>query len=270
MTDRESDPVLQRGAGQREPSGESSGSWGFDAAARLLDEARDSVAWVPPATLGAPARRDVSATAARLALLARRGLRVRVLCPDEVAGQQEYLALLDGFPSLAPRLSRHAWPEQLMVDERAAMLRARVGGRTAHGATGGVANGTASRTAPGAAGGTAGGAPGSPDVALVVRAQPVVTTLAAVFHAEWDAAVPLPEPVPDESRLASEPARRILDLLGAGYRDAAAASELGLSIRTYRRHVAELMSELSADSRFQAGVRAAHLGLLPRDPESAA
>jgi DNA-binding CsgD family transcriptional regulator len=166
---------------------------------------------------------------------------VRVLCPDAVAGQQDYLALLDGYRSLAARLSRHGWPEQLMVDEGAALLRTRVG----------ASNGSAA------------------DVALVVRAKPVVTTLASVFHADWDASVPLPEPVPDESRLATEPARRILDLLGAGYRDAAAASELGLSIRTYRRHVAELMSELRAESRFQAGVRAAHLGLLPREPASA-
>jgi DNA-binding CsgD family transcriptional regulator len=243
MTDRESDPAEHNGNG----NGEAAGSWGFDAAARLLDEARESVAWVPPATLGAPARRDVSATAGRLAALARRGLRVRVLCPDAVAGQQDYLALLDGFPALSARLSRHGWPEHLMVDEGAALLRTRIGAGVGGGVAGGAGRGPA------------------PDAALVVRAQPVVTTLAAVFHAEWDASVPLPEPVPDESRLATEPARRILDLLGAGYRDAAAASELGLSIRTYRRHVAELMSELSADSRFQAGMRAAHLGLLPRE-----
>jgi hypothetical protein len=34
-----------------------------------------------------------------------------------------------------------------------------------------------------------------------------------------------------------------------------------MSVRTYRRRVAELMVVLGADSRFQAGVRAKALGL---------
>jgi DNA-binding CsgD family transcriptional regulator len=174
----------------------------------------------------------VAATADRLAQLTRRGVHVRVLCPDGVADQRDYLALLARHRGrLSPRLSRHHWPEHLVVDEGVAMLRTH----------------------------------GDDEAAVLVHGHPVVTTLAAVFHAAWDDAAVLPPPVPDESRLATEPARRILDLLGAGYRDAAAASELGLSIRTYRRHVAELMSELSAASRFQAGVRATQLGLLPRD-----
>ena len=200
----------------------------------LLSGAQASVAWVPPARLGGRAG-DVAATAERLAHLTRRGVHVRVLCPHGVAEQREYLALLARHTdSLEPRVSRHHWPEQLVVDERVAML---------------VTHGTG-------------------DGAVVVHGHPVVTTLTAVFHAAWDASAALPPPVPDESRLATEPARRILDLLGAGYRDAAAASELGLSIRTYRRHVAELMTELSAASRFQAGMRATQLGLLPRDPPS--
>jgi len=199
----------------------------------LLTAAQASVAWVPPARLGGRAD-DVAATVERLVHLARRGVHVRVLCPDGVAEQREYLALLARHPdSLEPRVSRHDWPEQLVVDERVAMLRT-------HGAE-------------------------DDEAAVVVHGHPVVTTLTAVFHAAWDASAALPPPVPDESRLATEPARRILDLLGAGYRDAAAANELGLSIRTYRRHVAELMNELSAASRFQAGVRATQLGLLPRD-----
>jgi DNA-binding CsgD family transcriptional regulator len=222
------------------------GAWGFGTASRLLEDARDSVAWVPPAVLGENVAPDVAATAGRLAQLSRGGVSVRVLCPDAVATQREYVALLTSYDSaLSLRVSRHHWPEHLLVDERVALLRAEVGAANGHGTAGEPAG-----------------------AAVTVRAHPVVTTLAAVFHAEWAAAVALPEPGPAESRLATEPARRILGLLGAGYRDAAAASELGLSIRTYRRHVAELMSELGAGSRFQAGVRAAHLGLLP--PERAA
>lgn len=53
----------------------------------------------------------------------------------------------------------------------------------------------------------------------------------------------------------------VLALLGAGYKDETAARELGMSVRTYRRHVASLMRRLDANSRFQAGMQAARLGL---------
>ncbi|GAA4656327.1 hypothetical protein GCM10023347_02080 [Streptomyces chumphonensis] len=55
---------------------------------------------------------------------------------------------------------------------------------------------------------------------------------------------------------------RVLDLLGRGFTDDAAAKEAGMSVRTYRRHVAALMNELGAKSRFQAGALAARAGLL--------
>src|SRR5690606_21762259 len=54
----------------------------------------------------------------------------------------------------------------------------------------------------------------------------------------------------------------VLDMLGEGVKDEAAARRLGLSLRTYRRRVAELMAALGAESRFQAGVRARELGLV--------
>ncbi|AUI64011.1 response regulator transcription factor [Amycolatopsis sp. BJA-103] len=54
----------------------------------------------------------------------------------------------------------------------------------------------------------------------------------------------------------------VLDLLGSGVKDEAAARTLGLGVRTYRRRVAELMAALGAESRFQAGVRARELGLV--------
>jgi DNA-binding NarL/FixJ family response regulator len=53
----------------------------------------------------------------------------------------------------------------------------------------------------------------------------------------------------------------ILKSLGSGLTDASAARRLGVSLRTYRRRVAELMTKLEADSRFQAGLRAGELGL---------
>ncbi|MCM1975116.1 LuxR C-terminal-related transcriptional regulator [Streptomyces sp. G1] len=53
----------------------------------------------------------------------------------------------------------------------------------------------------------------------------------------------------------------VLHLMGTGRTDEVAARELGMSVRTYRRHVSEVMQRLDASSRFQAGLRAAELGL---------
>jgi DNA-binding NarL/FixJ family response regulator len=55
--------------------------------------------------------------------------------------------------------------------------------------------------------------------------------------------------------------RVILEALGSGLTDEAAAKRIGVSLRTYRRRVAELMARLEAGSRFQAGLRAGELGL---------
>lgn len=52
----------------------------------------------------------------------------------------------------------------------------------------------------------------------------------------------------------------VLRALGGGSTDECAARELNISTRTYRRRVAELMAQLGASSRFQAGMLAAGRG----------
>ncbi|TXR96082.1 DNA-binding response regulator [Streptomyces sp. col6] len=64
----------------------------------------------------------------------------------------------------------------------------------------------------------------------------------------------------DTPHLAPE-SRRILEALSTGLTDATAARQLGVSLRTYRRRVADLLVTLQAASRFQAGLRAGELGL---------
>lgn len=54
--------------------------------------------------------------------------------------------------------------------------------------------------------------------------------------------------------------RAVLHALGCGTTDECAARELNISTRTYRRRVAELMEQLGASSRFQAGMLAAGRG----------
>ncbi|MGS2808554.1 hypothetical protein [Nocardia sp. MW-W600-9] len=54
----------------------------------------------------------------------------------------------------------------------------------------------------------------------------------------------------------------VLRALDLGLKDELAARRLGVSLRTYRRHVADLMVRLGVTTRFQVGARAAELGLL--------
>jgi DNA-binding NarL/FixJ family response regulator len=83
----------------------------------------------------------------------------------------------------------------------------------------------------------------------------------ALFDATWEAAAPLA----DRLKLPTigPDGRAILRTLGAGLTDEVAARRMGISLRTYRRRVAELLRALDSDSRFQAGLRAGELGLRP-------
>ncbi|WP_447038521.1 LuxR family transcriptional regulator [Streptomyces sp. DSM 118878] len=99
--------------------------------------------------------------------------------------------------------------------------------------------------------------------ASLIRVPEVLHTLAALFDHAWAHAVPAGERVVFESRSRAVLAARILRALHGGVTDEVAARGLGMSVRTYRRHVADIMALLGAGSRFQAGVRAAELGLLP-------
>ncbi|MFI9804232.1 response regulator transcription factor [Streptomyces sp. NPDC052301] len=53
-----------------------------------------------------------------------------------------------------------------------------------------------------------------------------------------------------------------LRMLGAGMKDDTAARQMNVSVRTYRRHVAAILKTMGVDTRFEAGLKAAELGLL--------
>ncbi|AYF73281.1 hypothetical protein D7D52_04725 [Nocardia yunnanensis] len=59
-----------------------------------------------------------------------------------------------------------------------------------------------------------------------------------------------------------EVARAVLGQLSAGAKDETAARSLGVSPRTYRRYVAQLMDRFDVSTRFQLGARVRELGLL--------
>ncbi|GAA0359863.1 response regulator transcription factor [Microbispora corallina] len=89
----------------------------------------------------------------------------------------------------------------------------------------------------------------------------LVNGVYALFEAAWDSASDLDAYLGRDAPHLDAGGRAILRALGSGHTDETAARELGLSLRTYRRRVAELMATLEAESRFQAGLRAGELGL---------
>ncbi len=95
----------------------------------------------------------------------------------------------------------------------------------------------------------------------VITQPEVVHGITSLFEAAWRSGTELAVHEADMDELRAF-APRVLDALNKGWTDATAARALGMSLRTYRRRVAELMTALGASSRFQAGARARELGLV--------
>ncbi|MEU4603375.1 helix-turn-helix transcriptional regulator [Kribbella sp. NPDC023972] len=96
----------------------------------------------------------------------------------------------------------------------------------------------------------------------VLRLTSVVTNAIELFERIWPDAVPLAgDDLPDDTDLSGRE-QEMLRLLALGATDEVAAAQLGISVRTVRRMVAQIMNRLGARSRFQAGVKAADRGWL--------
>lgn len=100
--------------------------------------------------------------------------------------------------------------------------------------------------------------------AAIITDPAAVGALDLLFAGAWANARPAADELRLERSLRGALTRRILEQLRAGRTDDVAAREIDVSLRTYRRHVADIMRELGANSRFQAGARAVELGLLER------
>ncbi|AXG82738.1 LuxR family transcriptional regulator [Streptomyces paludis] len=102
----------------------------------------------------------------------------------------------------------------------------------------------------------------NPDAAVVLREPSAVAFLRSVFATAWG----LAEPFSASYTAATTTQLRdaIAGQLVEGAKDEVIARKLGMSLRTCRRHIAELMEELGADSRFQAGYL---LGLRAQDTQ---
>ena len=100
----------------------------------------------------------------------------------------------------------------------------------------------------------------APTPRLVIRQRGIVEALGLLFDLLWDRAA-TPQ-LGEDGGPALDQRRMLLEQLATGAQDEQIARRLGISLRTVRRRVAELMTELGVDSRFAAGVEAVRRGWL--------
>ncbi|WP_441247949.1 helix-turn-helix domain-containing protein [Kitasatospora sp. McL0602] len=96
--------------------------------------------------------------------------------------------------------------------------------------------------------------PAGPDGALLVREPSLLAFLTRTFERDWENATPFTLGPQAAHDISEDLKQNILLLLSNGLKDEAIARRLGISLRTCRRHISELLEALGADSRFQAGV----------------
>ncbi|MEU0075925.1 LuxR C-terminal-related transcriptional regulator [Streptomyces sp. NPDC006332] len=100
--------------------------------------------------------------------------------------------------------------------------------------------------------------------AILAHGSALVRSYQALFEHAWHMATPFG----DQTRPAHggdglrEQQRAALRMLASGMKDEKVARNLGVSLRTVSRMISDLMQELDASSRFEAGVRAALMGWL--------
>jgi DNA-binding CsgD family transcriptional regulator len=198
-----------------------------DGIAALLAEAQEEVIAMSTLSPAGPAfgPRDV-----------RAGLRYRAIYPDTARTAPTLCRHLGNMSvaGVAVRTMPHIPMNALIIDGSVAVL------------PGDARNGT-------------NGTNGS---VAVLRLHSVVATATELFERIWPDAVPLADnDIPVDTDLSLRE-REMLRLLALGATDEFAATQLGISVRTVRRMVAQIMHRLGARSRFQAGVKAADRGWL--------
>jgi sugar-specific transcriptional regulator TrmB/DNA-binding CsgD family transcriptional regulator len=94
-------------------------------------------------------------------------------------------------------------------------------------------------------------------VARRVRDRNVVRFLLDMFGQLWDSATPFATEETSYADAIDDLQQSVARLMAQGLTDEVVARRLGMSVRTCRRHIAALLQNLDAVSRFQAGVLAA-------------
>ena len=94
---------------------------------------------------------------------------------------------------------------------------------------------------------------GSPDVALAIHDQSLVSYLADIFERSWERAKEYDERGTSDSDIAAEVRQLTVRMLTEGHSDPASAKRVGVSTRTYASYVAALKDEYGVETRFQLG-----------------
>ncbi|MEO3811630.1 hypothetical protein ABGB17_21770 [Sphaerisporangium sp. B11E5] len=96
---------------------------------------------------------------------------------------------------------------------------------------------------------------------VLIQSRDVVDMLGRVHDVWWKCAADV-QPPPGIGGLTLDFAQmNVLAYLRDGVKDETAARAMNISLRTYRRRVAGILRSMDANSRFQAGIKAAQLGL---------
>lgn len=196
-----------------------------EAARHLVSQARHSVDVVVAA--GGDKAVEVCTALSHLLRGERAEVTARVLCTHATVEQESFRDFLKADHPFRVRVAPMPYLETLVVDGEVALVRAE-------------------RTAD----------------AAVIRTPAVLEPFQALFASAWRGAAPPGGGIGPASPLRSDFTAGVLRQLHTGNTDDTAARELGVSVRTYRRYVAEIMEALGTKSRFQAGVRAAEHGLI--------
>lgn len=100
------------------------------------------------------------------------------------------------------------------------------------------------------------------DDLVVIHPSGMLDALTELYEAYWARAEPITGTVPAEDDTFGPDDVALLGMLKAGLKDQAIARQLGCSTRTATRRVAAVLTKLGADTRFQAGIKAAARGLI--------
>jgi DNA-binding NarL/FixJ family response regulator len=164
-----------------------------------------------------------------------RGVHVRALYQSSVRGDRRMMEYIKWFTDLGAEVRvTPVIPIRIILVDRAAAVVARVQGRL-------------------------------PAEIYLIREAGILAPLYEYFELSWAAAEPFEMIDARETDAEGRPTNQelaLLQLLAAGSIDDAAAKKLGISVRTVRRMMADLMERLGATSRFEAGYKATKRGWL--------
>jgi DNA-binding CsgD family transcriptional regulator len=201
---------------------------------RALHQSSQEEEWsMHPGPLPAPAvlERSLELDAESVA----RGLRVRAIYGHTVAAGTRARKYLSALASLGAevRLARQVPFDLLLFDSRTAVMPS---------------------------------APSRPsDLMLVLNGSKLMATYIAMYEDVWSRSAPLfsDEGGTEEGAGAlSDRQLAVLQLLAAGLADEQIGRRLGISVRTVGRIASEVMDQIGATSRFQAGLLANRMGLV--------